>query len=74
LSLSCSSSARPPSPPNTDTLLNAYSLLEVALSHYLPGTIEPDDPSMCATAKDESDSTMDVRSPARDAPLQARDW
>lgn len=60
LSLSRSSSpARPPSPPNTDTLLNAYSLLEVALLHYFPGTIEPDDPSVRATAKAESDSTMD---------------
>ena len=60
LSLSRSSSpARPPSPPNSDTLLNAYSLLEVALSHYFPGTIEPDDPSVRATAKAESDSTMD---------------
>lgn len=60
LSLSRSASpARPPSPPNSDTLLNAYSLLEVALAHYFPGTIEPDDPSVRATAKTESDSTMD---------------
>jgi guanine nucleotide exchange factor synembryn len=60
LSLSRSSSpARPPSPPNIDTLLNAYSLLEVTLSHYFPGTIEPDDPSVRATAKAESDSTLD---------------
>jgi hypothetical protein len=60
LSLSRSSSpARPPSPPNTDTLLTAYNLLEVALSHYFPGTIEPDDPSVRAAAKAESDSTMD---------------
>lgn len=60
LSLSRSSSpARPPSPPNSDTLLNAYNLLEVALAHYFPGTVEPDDPSVRATAKAESDSTMD---------------
>ncbi|KAH9956804.1 guanine nucleotide exchange factor [Russula dissimulans] len=59
-SLSRSSSpARPPSPPNQDTLLHAYGLLEVALSHYLPGTIEPDDASVRATAKAESESTLD---------------
>jgi hypothetical protein len=60
LSLSRSSSpARPPSPSNNDTLLHAYGLLELALSHYFPGTVEPDDPSVRATAKAESDSTLD---------------
>jgi Guanine nucleotide exchange factor synembryn len=60
LSLSRSSSpARSPSPPNNDTLLHAYGLLELALLHYFPGTIEPDDPSVRATAKAESDSTLD---------------
>jgi hypothetical protein len=29
----------------TPILLNAYSLLEVVLTHYFPGTIEPDNPS-----------------------------
>ncbi|KAI0250511.1 guanine nucleotide exchange factor [Lactifluus subvellereus] len=59
-SLSRSSSpARPPTPPNHDTLLHAYGLLEVALSHYFPGTTEPDDASVRATAKAESDSTLD---------------
>lgn len=60
LSLSRSSSpARPPSPPNNDTLLHAYSLFELALSHYFPGTVEPDEPSVRATAKAESESTLD---------------
>ncbi|KAI9507180.1 guanine nucleotide exchange factor, partial [Russula earlei] len=59
-SLSRSSSpARPPSPPNHDTLLHAYGLLEVALSHYFPGTTEPDDASVRASAKAESESTLD---------------
>lgn len=59
-SLSRSSSpARPPSPPNRDTLQHAFGLLEVALSHYFPGTVEPDDASVRATAKAESDSTLD---------------
>ncbi|KAI0301951.1 guanine nucleotide exchange factor [Multifurca ochricompacta] len=59
-SLSRSSSpARSPTPPNHDTLLHTYGLLEVALSHYFPGTIEPDDASVRATAKTESESTMD---------------
>jgi Guanine nucleotide exchange factor synembryn len=59
-SLSRSSSpARPPTPPNHDTLLHAYALLEVALSHYFPGTTEPDDASVRATAKAEGDSTLD---------------
>ena len=59
-SLSRSSSpARPPSPPNYDTLQHAYGLLELALTHYFPGTVEPDDASVRATAKAESDSTLD---------------
>jgi hypothetical protein len=59
-SLSRSSSpARPPSPPNHDTLQHAYGLLEAALSHYFPDTVEADDASVRATAKAESDSTLD---------------
>jgi len=54
-----SSPPRPLSPPNQDTLLHAYGLLEVALSHYFPGTVEPDDASVRATAKAESESTLD---------------
>ncbi len=59
-SLSRSSSPAPsPSPPNHDTLLHAYGLLEVSLSHYFPGTVESDDASVRATAKAESESTLD---------------
>ncbi len=46
-------------PPNHDTVLHAYGLLEVALSHYFPGTVEPDDTSVRETAKAESESTLD---------------
>jgi hypothetical protein len=60
LSLSRSSSpARATTPPNGDTLLHAYGLLELALSHYFPGTVESDDPSVRAMAKAESESTLD---------------
>jgi hypothetical protein len=48
-----------PTPPNSDTLLHAYGLLELALSHYFPSTTEPDDPSVRAMAKAESESTLD---------------
>ncbi|KAH9037625.1 guanine nucleotide exchange factor [Lactarius pseudohatsudake] len=59
-SLSRSSSPGPsPTPPNHDTLLHAYGLLEVSLSHYFPGTVESDDASVRATAKAESESTLD---------------
>ncbi|KAH8999553.1 guanine nucleotide exchange factor [Lactarius akahatsu] len=59
-SLSRSSSPAPsPTPPNHDTLLHAYGLLEVSLSHYFPGTVESDDASVRATAKAESESTLD---------------
>jgi hypothetical protein len=59
-SLSRSSSpARPPTPPTHDTLLHAFGILEVALSHYFPGTVEADDASVRAAAKAESESTLD---------------
>ncbi|KAI9448470.1 guanine nucleotide exchange factor [Lactarius indigo] len=59
-SLSRSSSPAPsPTPPNHDTLLHAYGLLELSLSHYFPGTVESDDASVRATAKAESESTLD---------------
>lgn len=59
-SLSRSSSPAPsPTPPNHDTLQHTYSLFEVSLSHYFPGTVEPDDASVRATAKSESESTLD---------------
>lgn len=59
-SLSRSSSPIPsPTPPNHDTLQHAYGLLDVSLSHYFPGTVEPDDASVRATAQTESESTLD---------------
>lgn len=59
-SLSRSSSPAPsPAPPTHDTLLHAYGLLEVALSHYFPGTVESDDASVRTAAKVESESTLD---------------
>ena len=59
-SLSRSSSPAPsPTPPNHDTLLHTYSIFEVSLSHYFPGTVEPDDASVRARAKTESESTLD---------------
>jgi hypothetical protein len=57
--LSLSRSSSPARPTNNDTLLHAYGLFELALSHYFPGTIEPDEPSVRATAKAESESTLD---------------
>ena len=59
-SLSRSSSPAPsPTPPNHDTLRHTYGLFEVSLSHYFPGTIEPDDASVRTTAQTESESTLD---------------
>lgn len=45
--------------PNQDTLLRAYDLLDVTLSHYLPGDIDPDDSSVRERCQGESDSTLD---------------
>lgn len=44
---------------NQDTLLRAYDLLDVTLSHYLPGDIDPDDASVRERCQTESDSTLD---------------
>ncbi|KAI0314738.1 guanine nucleotide exchange factor [Amylostereum chailletii] len=54
-STSSSSSSTPPS----DTVQRAWDLLEAAFAHYFPGTVESDDASVRARAKDESDSTID---------------
>lgn len=43
----------------TDTLLRAHDLLDVTLSHYLPGDIDPDDVSVRERCQGESDSTLD---------------
>ena len=45
--------------PNQDTLLRAYDLLDVTLSHYLPGDIDPDDSSIRERCQAESDSNLD---------------
>jgi hypothetical protein len=44
---------------NQDTLLRAYDLLDVTLSHYLPGNIDPDDTSIRDRCQSESDSNLD---------------
>lgn len=46
-------------PPTQDTLLRAYDLLDVTLSHYLPGDIDPDDSTVRERCQSESDSTLD---------------
>lgn len=48
-----------PSHAHTDVVLRAYDLLDVSLSHYIPGTIDPDDPSVIERCKEESDGTLD---------------
>lgn len=45
--------------PNQDTLLRAYDLLDVTLSHYLPGDIDPDDSSVRERCSAEGDSNVD---------------
>lgn len=45
--------------PNQDTLLRAYDLLDVTLSHYLPGDVDPDDSSVRERCQAESDSNVD---------------
>ncbi|PSR72893.1 hypothetical protein PHLCEN_2v11260 [Hermanssonia centrifuga] len=52
-------STSPPSRSIPDTLLRAYDLLDVTLSHYLPGNIDPDDSSVRERCHNESDSTLD---------------
>lgn len=54
-----SSRASSPFHANTDTLLRAYDLLDVTLSHYLPNAIDPDDVSVRQRCQKESDSTLD---------------
>jgi len=55
-SLSRSSS---PQPGSHDTLLRCHDLLDVSLSHYLPGVVDPDDSSVRQRCRDESDSSLD---------------
>ncbi|KAI0693485.1 guanine nucleotide exchange factor [Cytidiella melzeri] len=44
---------------NADTLLRAYDILDVTLSHYLPDTIDPDDPSVQQRCTRETDQAFD---------------
>lgn len=48
---------------NADTLLRAYDILDVTLSHYLPDTIDPDDPSVQQLCKRETDQAFDELMP-----------
>ncbi|KAJ8473130.1 hypothetical protein ONZ45_g16415 [Pleurotus djamor] len=64
LSASARSFSRTPSPlhPSTrsDTYLHAYALLDVTLAHFLPGNIDPDDPSVKERCTSEcGDTTLD---------------
>jgi hypothetical protein len=54
--------SRAPSPTaasNLDIVLRVHDLLEVSMSHYLPGEIEPDDRSVREICKKEGESSLD---------------
>jgi hypothetical protein len=55
--------SRSPSPlplaPTLDVLLRAHDLLDVSLSHYFPGDVDPDDPSVREICKAEGDNSLD---------------
>ncbi|KAH8106337.1 guanine nucleotide exchange factor [Cristinia sonorae] len=51
---------RSPSPTSAlDTLLCGHDLLDVTLSHFMPGEVDPDDPSVRDRVKGEADGTLD---------------
>lgn len=52
-------SSSPHSRSHLDTLLRAYDLLDVTLSHNFPGNIDPDLPSVREQCRAESDSDLD---------------
>lgn len=58
-SLSRSPSPLPSTATPSDTLLRAYDLLEVSLNHYMPGDIDPDEPSVRELCKKEGDHSVD---------------
>lgn len=61
---SFSRSSSPQPPPIYDNLQHAYDLLDTVLSHYLPGSIDPDDPSVRERCTKEADSKLeDIVSP-----------
>lgn len=57
-SLSRSSSPHASSAP-IDVLLRSYDLLDVSLNHYMPGTVEADDPGVRERCRGETDQTLD---------------
>lgn len=58
-SLSRSSSPSSTTASNSELLLRVQDLLEVSLKHYLPGDIDPDDPSVRDTCKKEGENSLD---------------
>ena len=58
-SLSLSRSTSPAPFAHVDVLLRAYDLLDVALSHYLPGNIDPDDASVRERCRAEGNANLD---------------
>ena len=58
-SLSLSRSTSPAPFAHVDVLLRAYDLLDVALSYYLPGNIDPDDASVRERCRAEGNSNLD---------------
>jgi len=57
LSLSRSTSPSPSAP--VDVLLRVYDLLDVSLSHYLPGSIDPDDMRVREKCRAEGNANLD---------------
>ncbi|GBE78960.1 predicted protein [Sparassis crispa] len=54
------SRSRSPHPGSrSDVLQRAYDLLDSALAHFLPGTVDPDDASVRVRCKDEAGASLD---------------
>lgn len=58
-SLSRSSSPSSTTASNSELLLRIQDLLEISLKHYLPGDIDPDDPSVREACKKEGEISLD---------------
>ncbi|KAK7696455.1 hypothetical protein QCA50_001112 [Cerrena zonata] len=56
---SFSRSSSPQPPPVYDNLQHAYDLLDTVLSHYLPGSVEPDEASVRERCQKDADSSLD---------------
>jgi len=48
-----------PSASTLDVVLRAHDLLDVSMSHYLPGDVDPDEPSVREICKTEGDNSLD---------------